>query len=406
MSKVIKPIIIVLLLVVLGLGGFLLIGKEKTDNKEEENQTVNNTSNNVSNNTINNNATNDTNNTVIERSEPRDDLSIVPTMQDEITEDGAWCATFQLVWNDMKNEVVKQDVVFNPQEQIAENLNKEEFTADMLSEEYYYKTYGLKTLELKAQIENGIMEKFNQTSDILDMIDWSEEALNDPNNPYVNRYLFYAMLYREFEFLEEFNELENGTFGNQYTDVEYFGIDLDADENKKSKMREQIDVLYYNSEVDFAIIINTKNNDEVILCKNPEGSNFKQIYDNMNNKANLYTGNKKMADIDQFKAPNLSFNQIREYTELQEKQFAIAGGRIGEIAKAIQSIEFELDARGGKIKSEAVIDVTDTLAVEPEEIETPRYFFVDDTFTIFLREKGSNLPYFAAKITDITKVQK
>ena len=405
MSKAIKPIIIVLLLVVLGLGGFLLMGKEKTDNKGEENQTVNSTSNNVSNNTINNNVTNDTNNTVTERSEPKDDLSIVPTMQDEITEDGAWCATFQLVWNDMKNEVVKQDVVFNPQEQIAENLNKEEFTEDMLSEEYYYKTYGLKTLELKAQIENGIMEKFNQTSDILDMIDWSEEALNDPNDPNVNRYLFYAMLYREFEFLEEFNELENGNFGNQYTDVKYFGIDSDEDEVKQEKMREQIDVLYYNSEDDFAIIINTKSNDEVILCKNPEGSNFKEMYDNMNNKANLYTGNKEMDDIDQFKAPNLSFNQIREYTELQGKKFDIAGGRIGEIEKAIQSIEFELDAKGGKIKSEAIIDMMDTTSAMPEEIETPRYFFVDDTFAIFLREKGSNLPYFAAKITDITKVQ-
>ena len=35
----------------------------------------------------------------------------------------------------------------------------------------------------------------------------------------------------------------------------------------------------------------------------------------------------------------------------------------------------------------------------------PRYFNVDDTFAIFLREKGRSLPYFAGKITDITKYQ-
>jgi len=38
---------------------------------------------------------------------------------------------------------------------------------------------------------------------------------------------------------------------------------------------------------------------------------------------------------------------------------------------------------------------------EPE----PRYFYVDDTFAIFLREKGKDMPYFAGIITDITKFQ-
>ena len=37
----------------------------------------------------------------------------------------------------MKNEVVKQDVVFTPQEKMADNLNNEEFTEKMLSEDYF-----------------------------------------------------------------------------------------------------------------------------------------------------------------------------------------------------------------------------------------------------------------------------
>ena len=40
-----------------------------------------------------------------------------------------------------------------------------------------------------------------------------------------------------------------------------------------------------------------------------------------------------------------------------------------------------------------------------DSLETPREFVVDDTFTIFLKEKDKELPYFAAKISDITKVQ-
>ena len=81
-------------------------------------------------------------------------ITVVPTMNDKITADSSWCGTFQLVWNDMKNEVVKKDVVFNPQLDMVKNLNKEEFNESMLSEDYYFKIYGLKSLALKEQIEN------------------------------------------------------------------------------------------------------------------------------------------------------------------------------------------------------------------------------------------------------------
>ena len=195
-----------------------------------------------------------------------DGITVVPTMRDTITADSSWCGTFQLVWNDMKNDVVKKDVIFTPQEEMAENLNRGEFTQDMLSEEYYFKTYGLKSLELKEQIENGIKEKFNQESDILNDFNWSESELDDPNNADVRRYFFYVMLYRKFEFLQEFDKLENGKFGDKYNDIEYFGID----ESTKNSVGNQIDVLYYNSKDDFAIIVNTKTDDEVIFCKSPQ----------------------------------------------------------------------------------------------------------------------------------------
>lgn len=54
-------------------------------------------------------------------------LTIVPTMQDDITSDSAWVGTFQLIWNDLVNEVVKKEVIFNPQELMVTNLNKQEY---------------------------------------------------------------------------------------------------------------------------------------------------------------------------------------------------------------------------------------------------------------------------------------
>lgn len=332
-------------------------------------------------------------------------ITVVPTMNDTITADSSWCGTFQLVWNDMKNEVVKKDVIFNPQLDMVKNLNKEDFNETMLSEDYYYKIYGLKSLALKEQIENGIKEKFNQTSNILNDFNWSESELDNPNNPNVRRYFFYTMLYRKFEFLQEFDKLDNGKFGNKYKDVQYFGID----ENTESSVGNQITVLYYNSKDDFAIIVNTKTDDEVIFCKSPNGSNFNEIYENMNNESNKYTGSRSFKNVDEFKAPNLEFDEKKEYTELANKEFKTADPYYdtAEIQKAIQTIKFSLDEKGGEIKSEAAIHSTMsvTSVVSKPKADEPRYFYVDDTFAIFLREKGKTKPYFAGRIDDITKFQ-
>lgn len=332
-------------------------------------------------------------------------IEVVPTMSDTIKADSSWCGTFQLVWNDMKNEIVKKDIIFNPQLDMVRNLNKEEFNESMISEDYYFKIYGLKSLELKERIENGIKEKFNQTSDILNDFDWSENELDDSNNKDIRRYFFYTMLYRKFEFLQEFDKLDNGKFGNDYNDIEYFGID----KNTANSVGNQIEVLYYNSEDDFAILINTKTDDEVMFCKNPQGKNFNEIYENMNDKSNKYKGSKSFEDVDEFKAPNLTFNEKREYVELANKEFKTADPfyDMAEIQKAIQTIKFSLDEKGGEIKSEAAIDMKMmATSIDSEIIEKqPRYFNVDDTFAIFLREKGKFKPYFAGRIDDITKFQ-
>jgi hypothetical protein len=69
------------------------------------------------------------------------EITVVPTMNDEFSGNSSWCGTFQLVWNDMVNEVVKQDVEFNPQPKIVENLNKQTFTNRELSPSSYYSKF-------------------------------------------------------------------------------------------------------------------------------------------------------------------------------------------------------------------------------------------------------------------------
>lgn len=313
-------------------------------------------------------------------------ITTVVTLEDEISNNTIWCGTFQLIWNDLKNDLAKQDIVFTPQLKVVENLNKETFTTNDLSDDSYYKKIGKPSLKLKEEIKKAIKNKFHETSDILDEFEWNNKNEFD--------YFLYVMLKKEFEFPKEFEELENGKFGN-YENVKYFGIK----EDKTGDLRKQVDVLYYTSKNNFAIKLKTKQNDEVILCKNPEGKTFSEIYNNILKKT---YNNEDLKEGEFLKIPNIKLKEKKEITEIEGKEFKFSNGATYSIEKALQTIEFELDKKGGKIKSEAGIM---NILASAKKMNELRDFSIDNTFAIFLIEKGKNKPYFAAKIEDITKFQ-
>lgn len=315
-------------------------------------------------------------------------VEVVPTLSDKVSADTSWCPTFQLIWNDFKNDIVKEDIKFDEKSDILDNLNKEDFTTKDISDNYYYKIYGRKNLELKNKIETAIKEKFNQTSDILDQFDWSSDAL-DSGEDVIDRYFLYSMLYREFEFNKKFD-----TFNDKFKEIEnvkYFGIIKDNDE-----IRDQIKVYYYNDENDFAIKLITKNNDEVIVIKNPKGETFEEIYNNIKGKETT-----DFNSDDNFMMPKIDFNVLREYNELENREIETIDG-IYTIEKAIQSIKFSLDEKGGKVKSEAGMDVKFETTASDKKI---RNFYVDDTFALLLKESNKEKPYFALRVDDISKFQ-
>lgn len=315
-------------------------------------------------------------------------VDVVPTLSDKVSADTSWCPTFQLIWNDFKNDIVKEDIKFDEKSDILDNLNKEDFTTKDISDNYYYKIYGRKNLELKNKIETAIKEKFNQTSDILDQFDWSSDAL-DSGEDVIDRYFLYSMLYREFEFNKKFD-----TFNDKFKEIEnvkYFGIIKDNDE-----IRDQIKVYYYNDENDFAIKLITKNNDEVIVIKNPKGETFEEIYNNIKGKETT-----DFNSDDNFMMPKIDFNVLREYNELENREIETVDG-IYTIEKAIQSIKFSLDEKGGKVKSEAGMDVKFETTASDKKI---RNFYVDDTFALLLKESNKEKPYFALRVDDISKFQ-
>lgn len=168
-------------------------------------------------------------------------LDVLPLLSSSSEQQNrVWVGTFQLAWNDLMDGIVKGPVVFEgDKSKLAKQLNKQKFKADMLSEDSYYKTYGEISPELKSTIETAIKEKFNETSDILDGIDWT---------PGAGKYLVYAMLKKDFKFITAFDKLKPAKFGHKFAKVQYFGIDEKSDKI----LDDMVHVLFYNSSKDFA----------------------------------------------------------------------------------------------------------------------------------------------------------
>ena len=296
-----------------------------------------------------------------------------------------WVGTFNLVWNDFMNDVIKGKVEFEDGEsELANELNKQSFTADQLSENSYFKIQGQANSEdLKNKIQNGIKQKFNENSQLIDRIDWNDS----------NGYVLYAMLKKEFNFLEPFSTaMGSMKFNNSETRVKCFGVDS----SNNPIASKNVEVLFYNSEDDFAIKLKTKEGEKVILYKTTgENKTFEENYQEIKKQQSNYSGKATFGKTDMLRIPFIKVNDEINYDELCGRE--IKNSKY-YIKQALQTIDFELNNVGGSVKSEAVID-----SAMNDENENVRKMIFDSDFILYLKEENKEQPYFALKVdnTDV-----
>lgn len=311
---------------------------------------------------------------------------IAPTFTSKISSidtNKVWCGTFNLVWNDFMNDVIGGKIEFEdgPSE-LADELNKQTFTVNELNSNSYFKIHGKASFDLKDKIENGIKEKFNEDSKILDKVEWENSEA----------YVLYSMLKKEFNYLEKFPTLKDNIFGDSEEKVKYFGIEPDTSQNASKN----IEILFYNSEEDFAIKLKTKEGEEIYLYRTTgENKSFEENYKEMLEKQAKYTGDKNWNKNDVLNIPFIKINNEINYDELCGR---LIKGTNWYIRQAIQTIDFELNNYGGSVKSEALIE-----ALKNAVFETGRKFIYNEDFILYLKEEDKEKPYFALKVdnTDV-----
>lgn len=298
-----------------------------------------------------------------------------------------WVGTFQLVWNEFSNNIVKGPIIFKTfKSEIADELNKQEFKKTMLSENSYYTAYGKTSLELKEQIEKALMEKFNETSELLNRVSWNDKS---------NAYLVYAMLKKDFKFSAKFDALkEKEKFNYSKEKYKFFGIDKES----PAYMYKAVKVLFYNSPFDYAVALQGQN-DEVILYRTEKNSSFKNIYSSLQEKTKKYKGNKEFVAGDMLKVPYMTIKQEASYPQLCGKEI-LNTDRL-YIAQALQNVDFNMNNAGVRLKSEALMDIK-TMSMPMPVDNWGRNFYFNKTFYLFMKERNKQLPYYAMRIQDLS----
>lgn len=341
-----------------------------------------------------------------------------------VSKGDSWTPTFQLCWNEFINLVDRNNTIefIDGNPPLADELNKQKFTKEDLNENSYYIKVGKMTLKLKKEIEKGIWDKFKEKSDILDSFKFENVADNE-----TNKYFIYSMLLKNFPFKTAFTDIESKYFGaDKTTKYKFFG--LDSASRIKSEQLRQLGNIFYANDNDFAFkLYNEDNSEEMIFYLTDSTASFDEIYYEMLDKAkheNEYS-QKRVNDIiaknpEKYKnkeirikysnflqVPYIHIDEMLDYNkELADKKIKAKDyekiGDYWKINKTIQTIKFDLNNKGAKLKSEAAMAVTyeNALYIDTIDVVLNNYYYLDRPFIIFLKETNKDKPYFAARVKD------
>jgi len=181
-----------------------------------------------------------------------------------------YCSTFQLAWNEFKDEVVKEDIKMTDEPSMVKILNKGLSTKADLSEKDYVAMAGFGKENIVEKINKELTKKFKNEATPVEVI--PPDGL-----------MIYSFLYKNLEFKKEFESIiEPFPFHSdgQIYKVKAFGINDCVNPecfDSHKKYVKQVDVLYYPGNeiydmkpesIQFVIRLNTKDpKDEIILAK-------------------------------------------------------------------------------------------------------------------------------------------
>lgn len=299
-----------------------------------------------------------------------------------------YCASFQMAWSKMRNQIIKEDIKIEGTPPTAFQLNRQLLSNDDVSSSSYVAEAGVLSKELIERINKGLLEKFG---------DGESFKMATPTKA-VSSIIAYAYLQKNLEFRNEFEKLTapllfQDSSGSKAS-VAVFGIEKFSYSNHRhEKLQGQVSVYDYRNDNDFILSLRSKSDDdEIILAKVKPGKTLLDTYQAVSKR--IDTGKKtEIWENESLKVPKIDFDLSYSFPELEGKQLLNSGWGGWTIAKALQDTRFKLDEKGAVLKSKAFIMAMKGEAPAPGNSK-PRMFIFDKPFLIYLKQKIGKYPYF------------
>lgn len=312
---------------------------------------------------------------------------MVPTLETPIPVDKSaiWCGAFQLAWNRLKTDVVKEPIKIRGVDPLCQALNGSPFSEADLTPDSFYAAAGRAKDGIVERIRKEMRERF------------PEVQPNLPEVPALSA-AAYAYLAASLRFKHGYRQQPEGvpfrTGSGAMMKVQGFGV-RPSDAHDYRDVYHQPRVLHHGK---------ANPVDEVVVDLDPETQPHQILLAMMQRPATLAEAlawvDQKLAkgDSDVFMGgetllvPEVAVGLLHRFAELE------GPGRIFEnkalqgdfVAVAQQSVQFRLDRGGAVLRAEAFIGVKSAAPMQQ-----PLQILFDRPFLLLMKKRGAAHPYFA-----------
>src|SRR5260370_5972165 len=307
---------------------------------------------------------------------------VVPTLDTPIPvgKSAIWCASFQMAWNKLKDDIAKGPIKVQGAESISDRLNQAEQSEDDLDAEASYSSAGFIKSGIIQIIQADMAQKFPDVT--------KPVFRQDPLDVAVA----YAYLKAEVPFKHPFRDnREPAAFrvqGEDPKEVRFFGVPRKAVEKD---LRNQVGLLFFDfDQHHYAIdLCNSSSPNQLVLASLPRKTTLSEILSEVYNKSAGYSSKEqpfRFGHGDILLVPNMHWRIEHHVKEIEgsDKPLLNPSMRGTWIDQAIQVIEFKLDRQGAAVFSESK-EIT-----HKGELD----FMFNRPFLLYIKNPGADHPFF------------
>jgi hypothetical protein len=308
-----------------------------------------------------------------------------------------WCATFQMAWDKLKQNIIGEPIQVLGAEELANRLNAGPFPTGSIEEKSYYAVAGFVKKGIIQQIEKEMKQRF--PLEPVPTFDSRYTTLPDPivSYAYLNvdvgfRYPYYVNR-SGFGFLDS-----NGV----RADVTSFCAQTPRRTGDTQTVREQVEVLYYDagpssSVAQFAVDLSKQTQPyQVILARMPRCITLGEAAKALREKTAAFKNDpnnealRRLVPGDTLIVPDVLYKLTHRFNELLGKFLGNPKWTDYFIFDALQKTDFTLSRTGVVLKSEA--RVAAAKKAPPREL---RRLHFDRPFLICVQKREPNAtPFF------------